>query len=154
MRDLSVRRRRVIDQLVDQARELLTEGGHATGRSTLDGVGNTLLAATVDEKAAEAVRAGRLERELASPTGLEALGEGVPHSGDSKRRDRARDRVRKAEEDARAAEETAEASVRETRRLEQQAERARQDAERARRMADRAAEKARELRKRAEDLRR
>jgi hypothetical protein len=155
IRDINARRRRLIDRLLGRAEDLLARAGHATSRPTLDKVGDTLLAATGDEEAAEAVRAGRLERELAPPSGFEALAgqTPVPATRPSKRDLQARERAQRAEDQARGAEDAAEEADSEARRLEQQAERTRQDAERARRRADRAAERAQELRRKAEEFR-
>jgi hypothetical protein len=153
IREITGRRRRVVDRLLDRAEDLLARAGHATSRSTLDKVGDTLMAATVDEEAAGAVRAGRLVRELAPPSGLETLAGQIPVPAESasKRERQAQERAQRAEEQARDAEGAAEEADREARRLEEQAERTRQDAERARRRADRAAERAQELRRNVED---
>jgi hypothetical protein len=153
MRDVSARRRRVIDRLTDRAREELAGGGHATSRTTLDKVGDTLMAATMDQEAAEALRTGRLTRELAPPSGFEALGGQLPApSRASSKKDReVKERVRRTETQAREAETAALEADREARRLEEQAERARKEAERARRRADRAATRAQELRRKAEE---
>jgi hypothetical protein len=151
MRDITLRRRRVVDRLIDRAEVLLVEAGHATGRSTLDKVGDTLMAATVDEKAAEAVRAGRLARELTAPSGFEAAAGQISAPSEVASKRQARERARRAKEQAREAEEAAKEAIREARGLEQQVERTRQEAERARRKADQAAERARELRRKAEE---
>jgi hypothetical protein len=149
IRAITERRRRVVDRLIDLAEDLLVQAGHATSRSTLDKVAETLTAATMDEEAAGAVGAGRLPRELAPPSGFEALAGQIPVPAEStSKRDReARERAKRAEEQARAAEQAAEEADRTARRLEQEAERIRQDAERARRKADRAAERAQDLRR-------
>ena len=154
IRELSARRRRVVDRLVDLTENLLAEAGHGTSRSTLDKVADTLMASIVDEEAAGAVRAGRLERELAPPSGFDALAGQVPVSKTPSKPERqARERARKAEDRAREAEEAADEADREARHLEQQAERIRKEAERARRRAGRAAERAEELRRKAEGSR-
>jgi hypothetical protein len=154
IRVISDRRRRIVDRLRDRANAVLGGAGHAAGRSTLDKVESTLMAATVDENAAEAVRVGRLERELAPPSGFEALAGQIPipTEGDSRRQRRARAGADRAEDQARRAEEAAEEADREARRLEEQAERVREEAERARHRADRAAERARELRRKADEF--
>jgi hypothetical protein len=154
IRELTARRRRVVDRLLDLAEQLLAQAGHAGSRSTLDKVADTLMAATLDGEAAGAVRTGRLERELAPPSGLEALAGQIPVSKPASKPERqARERARRAEDRARQAEEAAKEADREARRLEKQAERTREEAERARRRADRAAERARELRGEAEQAR-
>jgi hypothetical protein len=153
MRDVSAHRRRVIDRLTDRAGEQLDQAGHATSRTTLDKVGDTLMAATIDQDAAEAVRNGRLTRELAPPSGFEALGGqlAAPARTASKRDREEKERVRRKEAQVQEAEEAAREAGREARRLEEQAERARKDAERARRRADSAAERAQELRRKAKE---
>ncbi|HEV3475633.1 MAG TPA: hypothetical protein VG602_09755 [Actinomycetota bacterium] len=152
MREITVRRRRALDRLLDLAEELLAQAGHATSRSTLDRIGDTLMAATVDEGAADNVRAGRLERELSAPSGFEAAA-AIPDVAEigPKQQQRARERARKAKEEARKAEESAREADREARRLEQEADRIREDAERARRRADQAAERARALGEKAKE---
>lgn len=154
IRQITERRRRILDRLLDQAEDLLGGAGHATSRATLDGVGDTLMAATVDEEAAEAVRAGRLSRELTPSSGFEAIADQIPVSTEavSKQDRRARERAQRAEDQARDAEEAAKEADREARHMEQQAEAAQQDAERARRRADRAGERARGLRQKAEEI--
>jgi hypothetical protein len=151
MRELTVRRRKVVDRLLDLAEALLAEAGHATGRATLDKVGDTLMAATVDEGSAQAIRAGRLERELAAPSGFEAAAGQISAPSEVAAKRQARERVQRAKDQAREAKDAAKQAEREARQLEQQAERIRQDAERARRTADRAAEQADELRRKAEE---
>ena len=147
IREITLRRRRAIDRVLDVAEEVLTEADHAAGRSTLDRVGETMMAATVDEDSAEAVRAGRLGRELAPATGFESLvGQiTVPAKRASKADRQTRERAQRAKDQAQEAEEKAKEADREARRLEQQAEQIQRDAGRARRRADRAAERAREL---------
>ncbi|HEX6262982.1 MAG TPA: hypothetical protein VF097_09065 [Actinomycetota bacterium] len=154
MREIGERRRRVIEGLTEQAEEVLTRGGHAASRSTLDRVEDTLMAATLDEEGARAVEAGRLTRELTPPSGFESL-TGVlapPKKKRSPAPDRkARERARRAREEARAAEEEAERADREARELEEEAGRARRRADRSRRKAEKAAARAAELESKAED---
>ena len=154
IRDVTVRRRRTVDKLVDRAERVLEDSGHGTARATLDKVADTLTAATVDEEAAEAVRSGRLTRELAPPSGFEILEGGAPAPAKPrpKQAPKVPDRVRRAREQARQAEVDARQAAREATRLERAAERARRSAERARRRAGEAADRARELRQRADGL--
>ena len=156
IREVTARRRKAVDRLVDRAKELLADSGHGTSRATLDKVADTLTAATVDEEAADAVQTGRLSREFAPPSGFELLGEGVtaapPEKPRPKRTEKVPDRVRRARERAEHAENEAEEADREAERLEQEAERTRKAAERARRNADRAAERAQDLRRKAKEL--
>lgn len=154
LREIGERRRAVIDALLGRVEAVLTQGGHATTRSTLDRVQETLLATTLDEDAARAVAEGRLPRELSSPTGLESLTGEAP-AGSAPTRDRKdRERARRAAEEAGAAEEAAGRADQEARRLEREAERSQKEAERARREAERATARAAELRRRAEELER
>jgi hypothetical protein len=154
IRDVTVRRRRAVDRLLGRAEKILAQAEHGTGRATLDRVEDTLQAATVDEEAADAVRTGRLTRELAPPSGFELLGEGAPAPvrPRAKQTPKVTDRVRRAREQAGQAEADAKDADREATGLEREAERARKAAERARRNADRAAERARELKQKADDL--
>lgn len=153
IREITTRRRRVVDRLLDGAEDLLTKGGQAASRSTLDKVGDSLMAATVDEEAAEAVRAGRLERELAPPSGFETLAGQIPIStkSASKRDLQARERAQRAQDQARDAEEAAKEADREAHRLKLLADQTRLDAERARRRANGAAERAKKLRRKAKE---
>jgi hypothetical protein len=151
VREITARRRRAMDRLLDLAEDLLAQAGHATGRSTLDKVGDTLMAATVAEEGAEAVRVGRLARELAAPSGFETLAGEIPVPAKiaSKQDRQARERAKRAEDQARDAEGKAKEADREAVRLEREAEQTQRDAERARGRADRAAERARELKLKA-----
>jgi hypothetical protein len=154
IRDVTVRRRRAVDRLLDRAEKILAQAEHGTSRATLDKVEDSLQAATVDEEAAEVVRTGRLTRELTPPSGFELLGEGAPApvKPRAKQTQKVSDRVRRAREQARQAETDAKDADREAKQREREAERARKEAERARRNADRAAERARDLRQKADDL--
>jgi hypothetical protein len=154
IRDVTVRRRRAVDRLLDRAEKILAQAEHGTSRATLDKVEDSLQAATVDEEAAEVVRAGRLTRELTPPSGFELLGEGAPApvKPRAKQTQKITDRVRRAREQARQAEADAKDADREAAGLEREAERVRKAAERARRSADRAAERARDLKQKADDL--
>jgi hypothetical protein len=152
LREITVRRRRVIDRILDLAEGVLAKAGHATGRSTLDTVAETMMAATVDEEAAESVRVGRLARELAAPSGFETMADVPISSKVASKGDRpSRARLERAKDQARAAEKEAKEADRDARRLEQVEEQARRNAERARRRADRAAERAQELMQKAKE---
>lgn len=151
LRESSAARRTLIDRSLDLAAEILTGAGHAATRTHLDRVERTLQAATLSEEAAEELRRGVLQRELAPPEGLEALGvwdlpEPTPLAPRGERVERRAAQARKAEDEAEAAEE-------ESRRLAKVAEEAERVAEDARRAAKRAAAAADRARKRAEDLR-
>lgn len=153
IREISARRRRAIDGVIDLAEDLLVQAGHAPGRSTLDRVGETMMAATMDEEVTKAVGVGRLERELAATSGFESLPGQItlPPKKSSKVDRQARERAQRAKDQAQDAEQKAKEAEREARRLEQQAEQIQRDAERARRRADRAAERARELTQKAKE---
>jgi predicted ribosome quality control (RQC) complex YloA/Tae2 family protein len=153
VRQITDRRRKALDGLLDLAEDLLNEAGHSASRPTLDKVGDTLMAATMSQEAADAVRSGNLERELAPQSGFEVLSgvDQIPVAAKAtaKRDQRDRERAKRAVNQAREAEERARAADREARRLEQEAERLQRDAERARRRADRAAEQANEMKQKA-----
>ncbi|HEX2032348.1 MAG TPA: hypothetical protein VHL78_13305, partial [Actinomycetota bacterium] len=140
LRRITARRGRTVDRLVERAEEALVEGGHAASRATLDRVGETLLAATVDEDAAQAVRAGRLERELSPPSGFAPVAELAPQRVERApwgRARRADERVRRAEEAAGTAEEEARAAEERAADAEREAARLEREVDRARRAADR-----------------
>jgi hypothetical protein len=75
LQEASARRRQLVDRLVQSGGEILENAGSAPTRAHLDEIANTLLAATVDERAAEAVRQGRLDKELPAPAGFGDVGE-------------------------------------------------------------------------------
>ena len=72
LRDAVKRRRAVVDRIAGEAIELLEASGRP-GETQRDAVARTLEAATADQDAADAVRAGRLEKELQRPTGFGEL---------------------------------------------------------------------------------
>ena len=153
---IGARRRRVVDRLVTRAGSILRDAGRPDTRATLDRVADTLLAATVDEEAAGAVVAGRLERELASPSGFEAALGDLPAASSgrtAKRRDpRAGERLEGARRKARQAREEADEAQREARRLADEAEAAGRAARRAEQRAVRAGERADEAERAVEAL--
>lgn len=155
---VGARRRRLVDRLVERAASLLGEAGRSSARATLDRVAETLLAASVDQEAAEAVAAGRLERELSPPSGFEAALDAGPAAAASTRRGSGRGRARdtkakeRAERRAREAREAAQEARREARRLAQEAESAERAARRARQRAERAEQRAEEAERKAEEL--
>jgi colicin import membrane protein len=136
----------------------LGEAGRSSARATLDRVAETLLAASVDQEAAEGVAAGRLERELSPPSGFEAALDAGPAAAASTRRGSDRGRARdtkakeRAERRAREAREAAQEARREARRLAQEAESAERAARRARQRAERAEQRAEEAERKAEEL--
>lgn len=154
LREVGDRRREVLDGLLQRAEAVLERDGHATSRSTMDRVEGSLMAATLDQEAAQAVKQGRLARELTPPSGFDSLAGDVPAPAkDVPARDRREaERARRAADEARSAEEAADRAESEARRMEREAERSRKEADRARAEADRAAAHAGELRRRAEEL--
>jgi hypothetical protein len=72
LREAVKRRRAVVDRIADEAIELLESSGRP-GETQRDAVARTLEAATADQAAADALRAGRLEKELQRPTGFGEL---------------------------------------------------------------------------------
>jgi hypothetical protein len=110
---------------------LLQLAGEYAGSAQIDRVRQTLAAAAVDESAAEAVRAGRLEREL-EPGGFGTLVAGpAPKRRAAPRRDR--EAEREAERRRRAERREAEAELRDAERA---LEEARSRVEAARRRVD------------------
>jgi hypothetical protein len=72
LREAVRRRRSVVDALADEALALLEAGGRPA-ESQREAITRTLEAASADPGSADAVRAGRLERELQRPTGFGEL---------------------------------------------------------------------------------
>src|SRR5439155_15901191 len=70
-REAMERRRAVVSRLAKAAEDLLAEEGHGSG-GVAEAVAHTFEAASLDEAAAEDVRAGRLSRELPAPAGFGA----------------------------------------------------------------------------------
>jgi hypothetical protein len=69
LRTAGAERRVAIDRLIAEASSVLEESGRSP-EPHRDAIATTLQAASVDEHAAAAVRAGTLDRELAAPTGF------------------------------------------------------------------------------------
>lgn len=140
--------REAVRKLTQRARALLSDAGRPATDGTLERVSKTLSAAAIDESAREALKAGRLDREL-EPLGFDALAgirvSPTPPRGtdttvadrrrqetEERRRRELRARVRELEREAREAERTAD-------RAEAEARKKRQAADAARGAADRAA---------------
>lgn len=66
-------RQELVAELSDAAVGLLEEAGHSAGEAVRKRIGQTLLAVANDQEAEEALRTGRLERELVG-SGWEAVG--------------------------------------------------------------------------------
>jgi hypothetical protein len=169
-------RRALVDRLTEAAGEILEGAGLSGGRTHLDDVANTLLATATDPGAAEAVRLGRLEKELPAPAGFGEVGDlatvipmpkrpppgrapkrgaepaAVESAAEARARKRAEELGRQADEaerEAQKAREEASGAETDARRLQEAAERARRDAARTARDADRAEQRAATARKRA-----
>jgi hypothetical protein len=136
-REAMDRRRKAVAALVKLAEEVLREAGKGSA-ATIDALLPTFEAASVDPEAGDQLKAGRLDRELAAPsgfggvTGLEVVA--AP-------RETPKPRGKKTEEDAGARAEQ-EAARREARELEKRAADARRHVIGARAAATRASEKA------------
>jgi len=143
LREAMDRRRRAMAAVAKATEEFLEESGKGSG-ATSDAVQSTLEAASVDEEAEEQLRAGRLSKELAAPSGFGGLsGLEVVAAPGEKGLDRVRDKKKEEDEVAR----------REVRELERQAAEARRTAMRARATATRTADKAQRLTAEAEEAR-
>jgi hypothetical protein len=177
LQEAGARRRQLVDRLVQSAGLILDQGGSAPTRAHLDEVANSLMAATVDDEAAEAVRRGRLEKELPPPAGFGDLGElatvipmpkrpkpeaapaakGPPAKVETAADARALKRAQELAKEAEAAEaeagrlaDEADRAESDALRLQDEAGRAQRSAARARREAERAGKRAAGIRSRAE----
>ena len=136
-REAMERRRKALVALVKTAEAVLREAGKGS-QGTVDAMQPTFEAASVDQRAGEALKAGRLERELAAPsgfggaTGLEVVAAPA---------EKPAGRGKKKEEDE-ATRQAAEEARREARELEKQSAEARRRVMRAQAAAARAEEKA------------
>jgi hypothetical protein len=133
--------------LLGRAREILRERHGSASDATIDRLGATLRAASVDEDGRELLARGRLTEEL-EPAGFEALAsmaallEKSPKARQSAAAKQERDRVadlREGVRDAKARESELRVAARDAQRT---ADRARKEAERLQAAADRAAERA------------
>jgi hypothetical protein len=131
VREATAAERTAVRALLDRARAILTDGGHAPNEPTLERIGDTLYATTVDEEGREHVRNGTLTKEL-KRAGFGDLGglSVVPAS-------RARE----------------EKLSKRTKRLHEESARLRAEAEEAEQRAEEADGRAKELAKEAEDAR-
>jgi hypothetical protein len=136
-REAMERRRNAVVALVKAAEEVLRESGKGSA-STVDALQPTFEAASVDERAGAALEAGRLERELAAPSGFGGA-TGLELVAAPAKRPAARGKGK--EEDA-AIRAEQEAARREARELEKQAAEARRRVMRAQAAAARAEERA------------
>jgi hypothetical protein len=142
LRDASARRRKAVAALTKQASRLLAGEGHSSA-GALEAVTATFEAASIDDEAAEAVRAGRLSKELPAPLGFgEVTGLEVVPGG--------RGRTEAAQPSAAA--EARDAAAR-AKRLGAEASQARRRAIKARELADRAQAKLERLQSDVEQAR-
>jgi hypothetical protein len=147
-REAMERRRKALVALVKSAEEVLREAGKGSA-GTVDVLQPTFEAASVDAQAGKALKAGRLERELAAPSGFGgATGLEVVAAPAEKPPARGK---KKAEDEAVRAEQ--EAVRREAKELERQAAEARRKVMRARASAARAEERADKAASEANDAR-
>lgn len=70
LRAASDERRKLVDQLVRASADALESAGMSATRAALDKVSDTLMAIATDQEAAERVRRGVLDKELAAPAGF------------------------------------------------------------------------------------
>jgi hypothetical protein len=177
LQEAGARRRQLVDRLVQAAGRILEKAGSSPTRAHLDEVANSLMAATVDDQAAEVVRRGRLEKELPPPAGFGELGDlatvipmpkrpkpeaapaskGPPAKVQTAADARARKRAEALAQEAEAAEaeagrlaEEADRAESDALRLQDEADRAQRTAARARREAERAGKRAAGIRSRAD----
>lgn len=148
LRKASDVRKRVTGQLVDAARQILEGAGHAATPSTLQAIAGTLTAVAADHEAAEAVRRGRLEREIAPQPITDLPGLWVVGDEDD---DAAAADVEDDPGDLEELRRTAGETKQDAARLRRAADKAAADVVRADAKADRLAEEAERLRARAED---
>ena len=156
-REASERRRKIVTRLVREAEEILQEAGRSSAGAT-EAVRSTLEAASLDDHAAEQVRAGRLSKELPPPASfgaVEGLGlvpvpreQAPPGPKPTARSKEERERDQAATQRAQREEATKDAQ-----HLVELAARSRRNAIRAREVADRAEQRAQRLLAEAEDAR-
>jgi len=124
-RDAMERRRRAVTRLTKAAEQVLEQSGHSSAGAA-EAAAATFEAASLDEEAAEAVRSGRLSKELPPPAGFGSVGglELVPGT-------------REAADTSARPDRTRESAAREARELATAAAQARRRAIKAREAADR-----------------
>ncbi len=156
-RDASEERRRAVNRLVRLAEEVLEEGGRGSAAAS-EAVRSTLEAASLDDRSAELVRAGRLSRELAAPASFGAV-EGlglVPAPREEEAaptRARTKSGAQKEKEEGRALRARQAEAAKEAKELADKAAQARRAAIKAREAADRAEARVERLRLEAEEAR-
>jgi hypothetical protein len=136
-REAMQRRRKAVDVLAERTESLLRDAGKGSV-GTIEALLPTFEAASVDPDAGELLKAGRLDRELAAPSGFGGV-TGLEVVAAPRERPKARSARTEEEKAAQAKQEAARKEVRE---LERQAAEARRAAIRTRDAATRAMEKA------------
>ena len=141
VREATDAQRKAVDALLEGARTLLADAGRSATDQTLERIGRTLAAASVDEDARTALEEGRLTEEL-EPRGFEALAgmlvapspvrrkgrtadDGAKRRREAERKDRlaeARKRVRELERDLAQKRAAAASAERALRKAEQELE--------------------------------
>lgn len=74
LRELGAQRRRLVEQLAQEADDVLREAGRPVSASVHQAITSTLEAATVSPEDAVALEQGRLERDLTPQSGFDAVG--------------------------------------------------------------------------------
>jgi hypothetical protein len=148
LREAMERRRAAVTALVKAAEAVLREAGKGSA-STVDALQPTFEAASVDQQAGGALKAGRLEKELGAPSGF-GDATGLELVAAPARRPAARGGKKEQDDAARAEQE---AARREARELERQAAEARRKVMRLQASAARAAERADRLEAEADKAR-
>jgi hypothetical protein len=148
LREAMERRRAAVVALAKAAEAMLRDAGKGSA-STIDALQPTFEAASVDEQSGDALKAGRLERELAAPSGFGGA-TGLEVVAAPAQRPATRGAKKDQDEAARAEQE---AARREARELERQAAEARRKVMRVRASAARAAERADRLEAEADTAR-
>lgn len=149
LRELSRHRRQLIGALTDQARDLLTDAGHAPSRQTIDRISSTLLAASSPEEE-DLLKKGRLEREL-TPGGFEEAFTDLPAFEDvgddasTEAKERAEKEAQALTAEAREAKDKARALSRDAARLRREADEIDNEARALTRRADRLEKKIKDL---------
>ena len=160
LRTATTERRRLVDQLADDAAALLTQAGYGSSRSNLDRVSQTLIAAASDEDTGALVAAGTLQKDAVPPSGLDDMSawvpSGAPKAKAAKRATRSgaeRGRSKRADELAKRLEDKATEAETRAAQARSEADRLARDAEKAARAADREEKLAAQARERADRAR-
>ena len=161
LRTATAERRRLVDQLTEDAGALLAKAGHGSSRTVLDKVSDTLTATATDEETAELVAGGTLQRDATPQSGLEQLAGLMPAKPRGRDKSRpvskpsadTRQRFKRASELARRLEEEASAIEEKASQLRSEADRLSREAEKAARAAEREERRAAEARERADGAR-